>query len=399
MRLALVTETYPPEVNGVAMTLQQLAEGMVSRGHEVEVIRPRQGRDDVSRVEGGIEHVTVRGIPLPRYNGLRMGLPSAGVMIRRWRVNPPTVAHVATEGLLGFSALWATHRVNLPVTSAFHTNFHEYFDHYGLSVFRRASVWYLKKFHNACCSTMVPSVPLRDQLASYGFERLSLLGRGVDTDLFHPDRRSNALRSSWGAGPDDLVMVYVGRVAEEKNLPLVIEAYDRVRSEVGDCKLVVVGDGPLLDSLRSDHPEVVFAGTQRGDDLGAHYASGDVFVFGSTTETYGNVIPEAMASGLAVVSFDYAAGQALIREGENGRLAAFDDRDDFIRVLVELCGDRDAVARCRGAARETTLALSWANVHERFEELLMEASEMSWDSGTITRKPTDSRVCGRPSDS
>lgn len=375
MRLSLVTETYPPEVNGVAMTLQQLAEGMVSRGHEVEIIRPGQGREDTIREADGIEHVTVRGIPLPRYNGLKMGLPAAGLMMRRWKQKPPTVVHVATEGMLGFSALWATHRMKLPVTSAFHTNFHEYFDHYGLSVFRKALVWYLRWFHNVCCSTMVPSVMLRDQLAGYGFERLTLLGRGVDTEQFDASRRSEELRASWGVGPDDLVLLYVGRVAEEKNLPLVIEAYERVKSEVASCKLVVVGDGPLREQLEKTHPEVVFAGTRRGEDLGRHYASGDVFVFGSTTETYGNVIPEAMASGLAVVSFDYAAGQALIRDGENGRLAAFDDREAFKNVLVDLCRDREAVDRCRRAARETTQELSWARVHECFERVLEEAVE------------------------
>ncbi|WP_428389713.1 glycosyltransferase family 4 protein [Mucisphaera sp.] len=377
MRLALVTETYPPEVNGVAMTLEQLAQGMVSRGHEIEIIRPKQSREDVSRVIDGIEHVTVPGFPIPRYSGLRMGLPSSGRMIRRWRKQPPTVAHVATEGPLGLSALWATHRVGLPVTSAFHTNFHEYSDHYGLSVLRHASMWYLRRFHNVCCSTMIPSTAMRDQLDAHGFERLVLLGRGVDTALFDPSRRSEALRRSWGVGDGDVVLIYVGRVAEEKNMPLVIKAYEALKRERAGTKLVIVGDGPLRQPLAEAHPDVIFAGIQRDVALAEHYASGDVFAFASTTETYGNVIPEAMASGLAVVTYDYAAGQALIADGENGRLATFDDADDFVRVTVSLGTDDAGIARCRERGRATTVGLSWQSVHERFEELLMEAAKMS----------------------
>ncbi|MEQ9453011.1 MAG: glycosyltransferase family 1 protein [Phycisphaeraceae bacterium] len=386
MRLAIVTETYPPEVNGVAMTLQQLAEGMVERGHSVEIIRPRQNADDNNRTVDGIEHVTVPGVPLPRYDGLKLGLPSAGTMIRRWRANPPHVAHIATEGPLGLSALWATHRVKLPVTSAFHTNFHEYFDHYGLSPLRRFLVWYLKRFHNACCSTMVPAVPMRDALASRGFERLTLLGRGVDTDLFHPDHRSDDLRRSWDASPEDVVMVYVGRVAEEKNMPLAIEAFQAARQTVPNLKLVIVGDGPLREQLQEAHSDVIFSGTRRGKELAAHYASGDIFIFASTTETYGNVIPEAMASGLAVVTFDYAAGQALIKDNDNGRLAHFGDRDHFIQVAKELSSDINAINHCRSQARATTLALSWSAVHERFEQLLMDASKMRCPEAETSEK-------------
>ena len=172
-----------------------------------------------------------------------------------------------------------------------------------------------------------------------------MLSRGVDTELFHPEKRSDPLRTSWGAGPDDLVALCVGRVAGEKNLPLAVRAFEAIRERHPTAKLVIVGDGPLRESLAKQHPEVIFAGTRRGDDLAMHYASADLFLFPSTTETFGNVASEAMASGLTVVAYDYAGPRLLIDTGETGALVPFDDADAFVQAAVSMASDRPGPSR------------------------------------------------------
>jgi glycosyltransferase involved in cell wall biosynthesis len=232
------------------------------------------------------------------------------------------VVQIATEGPLGWSALAAANKLRLPVASDFHTNFHSYSSHYGFGLLRRAIVAYLRKFHNKAAVTLVPTEGIRRELLGYGYENIEIIGRGVDTKLFHPGRRDPALRARWGANEDETVVLYVGRLAAEKNLALVFDAFDAMREAHPAIRLVLVGDGPERAVWQARRPDVVFCGTQVGGALAAHYASGDVFLFPSLTETWGNVTIEAMASGLAVVAYDCAAAEEVIRHGENGQGAA-----------------------------------------------------------------------------
>lgn len=380
MKLSLVTETFPPEVNGVAMTLHRLVTGMVERGHRVEVVRPRQGRGDRPASNGQLHELTVPGLPLPRYDGLRMGLPARSRLMQRWRMETPDVVHIATEGPLGITALWAARKLGVPVTSSFHTNFHQYGKHYGYGFLARGVLGYLRHVHNRTCCTMAPSTDLCETLRGDGFQNVMLLARGVDNELFNPLRRSEELRRQWGAGPGDLVAVYVGRVAGEKNIPLAIEAFEAMKRHAPGMKFVIVGDGPARAGLQAKHPEYVYAGMQRGGALAAHYASGDVFLFPSTTETYGNVVTEGLASGLCVLGFDYAAAQKLIRSGENGVTVPFGDRAAFIAAAERLAQDPAAVKRMGEAAHASVAGLSWGAIIDRFESTLRQAA----DNGQVT---------------
>lgn len=211
---------------------------------------------------------------------------------------------------MGWSAIHATNALGIPVISDFHTNFHQYTDHYSLGLFKRIAVRYLRVLHNQTRLTLVPTNKLANSLRRQGFRRLGVLARGIDTDRFNPRYRRPDLRASWGAGPDDPVLMTVGRIAPEKNLPLAIRAYGSARERAPGARMVVVGDGPARVSLASAHPDVHFAGTQTGRALAEHYAPADIFVFPSLSETFGNVTLEAMASALAVVAFDYAAARA-----------------------------------------------------------------------------------------
>ena len=364
MKLALVTETFPPEVNGVAMTLSRLVRGLRARGHEVEVTRPRQKNESAATDD----HL-VPGLPIPFYDSLRFGLPSVPRLEARWRAWRPDVVHVATEGPLGLASLTAAARLRLPVTSSFHTNFHAYGGHYGVAALRDATLAYLRWFHNRTRLTLVPTRQMVAELAAERFRGLSVMSRGVDTALFDPARRSAALRAEWGAGPDDPVVLYVGRVAAEKNLGVAVEAFLRLRAREPRAKFVLVGDGPAREPLARAHPEFHYAGMRRGEELAAHYASGDLFLFASVTETFGNVVTEALASGLVSLSFDYAATREHVRHGANGFAAAFGDAEAFYAAAEALVvpATRARWAGIREAARRTALGLTWEAVVARFE--------------------------------
>jgi glycosyltransferase involved in cell wall biosynthesis len=366
LRIALVTDTYPPEVNGVAMTNDRLRRGLEERGHRVLLLRPR--RADRPRGEGGT--LEVPSVPLPGYPGLRLGLPPLLRMHRALQGFQPDLLHIATEGPLGWGSLVWARRLRVPISSTFHTNFHRYCGDYGASFLQGVALGYLRSFHNRCQLTTVPDDPLRAELEAARFARTALLGRGVDTELFSPARRDESLRSQWGARPGDRVVLFVGRVAAEKNLPLFLEATRRAREVDSRVRAVVVGDGPVRRRLQQEWPGVVFAGMRRGEDLGRHYASADAFWFGSHSETYGNVVAEAMSSGLDVLTFDYAAGRQLIRDGVNGRLAPEGEESAFLeaaRAWAEDPGDQGGRQR---RARATAETMPWSGMLDRFEGLV-----------------------------
>ncbi len=371
-RLAVVTETYPPEVNGVAMSMARVVDGLNRRNHDVQLIRPRQSAKLTTPPTGkpAVDEVLTKGLPVPLYPNLRMGVPSKRALVKLWSLKRPDVVHIATEGPLGWSALQAAQHLALPVTSDYRTNFHAYGKHYRLGLLSKPIMGYLRKFHNRCDATMVPTEAMRVLLAERGFERLTVVGRGVDAQRFDPARRSDAMRASWGAGPDDLVMGYVGRLAPEKNLGVVMAAYEAVKLVKPTAKLVFVGDGPMRAELAARVPDAVFAGARSGDDLAAHYAGLDLFLFASLTETFGNVTTEAMASGCAVVAFESAAAGELIRSGVNGWLAGPGREADFVAAVRVAAGDAAARRAVADGARATARRLDWGDITARFEAVL-----------------------------
>ena len=364
LRIAVVSETYPPEINGVAMTVGRMVDGLLRLGHQVQLIRPRQHRAEQPLRQQSLEEVLARGLPIPRYPNLKMGLPTKNALLRLWSTRRPDIVHIATEGPLGWSALSAARRLKLPVVSDFHTNFHHYSRHYGVGWLYRPIAGYLRRFHNRTDATLVPTVDLRDDLLGQGYRDVQVVARGVDTALFNPQRRSGELRGEWGAGELDPVVLYVGRLAPEKNLPLVLRAFEAMAERHSAARLVLVGDGPARSALQAKYPQHVFAGLRTGEDLARHYASADIFLFPSLTETYGNVTVEAMASGLAVVAYDYAAAAELIRDGENGLLAPFGRADAFIAAGLQAATDPVRRAALRLRARESVARLDWQRVVE-----------------------------------
>jgi glycosyltransferase involved in cell wall biosynthesis len=374
LRVAVVTETYPPEVNGVALTAARFVEGLRRRGHQIQLVRPRQGAAEHAEAGSGLQEVLTRGVAIPRYPNLRMGLPAKRALERLWSRSRPDVVHIVTEGPLGWSALRAALKLRLPAVSDFRTNFHAYSRHYGIGWFGKPILAYLRKFHNRTLGTLVPTEALRVELAALGFRGLQVVARGVDTALFDPARRSDELRRRWGAAPEDPVVLHVGRLAPEKNLPALLAAYEEILVRAPRARLVLVGDGPARREVQERCPGAVFAGLRRGDDLAAHYASGDLFLFPSLTETYGNVTVEALASGLAVVAYDYAAAAAHIRHGRNGLLAPLGDTSAFSALAAGLVTDAARVRALGAGARREILAYDWDRVTQQLEAVLLSAA-------------------------
>lgn len=370
LNITLITETFPPEINGVANTLGRLCDGLRARGHQVELVRPRQGSDLSRLSDDGL--LLCRGWPLPGYPGLQWGQSSMHKLLRRWKRQRPDVLYIATEGPLGLSALRAARRLGISVVSGFHTNFQQYSSQYGLGMLSRVLTHYLRWFHNRSTLTLVPSVSQRVELERRHFERLDLLSRGVDSQLFHPAKRANALRENWGLGTEDIAVVHVGRLAPEKNLGLLKRCFEALQATYPQrrLKLIVVGDGPQREALAKALPDAIFCGTQRGEALARHYASGDLFLFPSLTETFGNVVLEAMASGLGVVAYDQAAATQHIRHGYSGAVAMPGDEDAFCDAASWLLEEPESLRRVRLNARQHASRQGWPAIIERFEHQL-----------------------------
>ncbi|MES2693764.1 MAG: glycosyltransferase family 1 protein [Verrucomicrobiota bacterium] len=371
MKLALVTETFPPEINGVAMTFGTIVCELGQRGHAVTVYRPR--RRDLPAADTHPEYVEVPvpGMPIPRYPMLRLGLPAGRRLRAAWKVERPDLVHVATEGPLGATAVSAARALGIPVTSSFHTNFHAYTKHYGFGLFHRPVLGWLRHVHNRTRRTFAPTRELCRELAELGFRDLAVLSRGVDTRQFHPAHRANELRANWGAGPEDPVVVHAGRMAAEKNYDLLFHAYAAMRAANPRCRFVVVGDGPLRPRLQRAQPHVTFTGFVPRAELARHYASADIYIHASLTETFGNVLTEAMASGLAVAGFDYAAAREFVRHGQNGLVVPCDQPDALVEAAVLLARDPVLRTRLRQPARAAVEAQSWERVIGGFEADLL----------------------------
>ncbi len=386
-RIAYITETYPPDINGVAMTVAKTVETLRSRGHELQLIRPRNATDPAGRGPDPLQEFLVRGAPIPLYKQLKLGLPAKRALVQLWSRRRPDLVHIATEGPLGWSALQAARKLKLPVCSDFRTNFHAYSQYYGMGWLQGAIFSYMKKFHNTAQCTMVPTQETFEQLQSMGFERLQVVARGVDTDMYSPHHRSDFLRSQWGATASTLVLLSVGRLAAEKNLDLVVQSYRQIKSIVMDCKLVFVGDGPYRATLESQCPDAVFAGFRTANDLAEHYASADLFLFPSLTETFGNVTLEAMSSGLPVVAFEHAAAKELITHMQHGALVSAGDNPGIFAQALALAANETMRHIMQTQARPRALEMGWTAIMEKLEGVYLSMLDSQEPSRAEQRLP------------
>ena len=374
MRIAYVTETWPPELNGVSLTVARTVKHLRDRGHQVDLIRPRQPGE-----RAGADHAQwlTSGWPIPMYRDLRFGFATARTLRRRYAQQRVELVHLATPGPLAWEALRAARSLGLPATSDFRTNFHQYSGYYHLGGLEALVLWALRRFHNRSALTFVPTRSVERELAGQGFEHLALVGRGVDTERFRPGRRSAELRARWGANDDTPVLLTVCRIAAEKNIELALSSFHALRQVRPDARMVVVGDGPLRKRLTALHPAVRFVGVRSGEPLAACYASADLFVFPSLSETFGNVTLEALASGLPVVAYDTAAAGEHVRPGASGLLVRPGDARGFEAAVCTLGQQSERLAAMRPAAAKAACKARWDDVLGRFERHLQDTIDAS----------------------
>lgn len=361
MRIAYVTETYPPEVNGVSLNVARTVAHLREEGHFVDLIRPRQPHERQPGPTESEELWLTAGCAIPMYPDLRFGLALPSTMRRRLKRGHIDLVHVATPGPLGHVAARAGRSMGLPVTVDFRTNFHRYSHYYGLGWGESLIKRIMKSLHDAADLSFVPTESLQTALAGEGFERLEVIGRGVDPDRFSPRWRCDRQRSAWGASPHTPVMIYVGRLAAEKQVELALQAWTRTRAVCPHAIMVVAGDGPCGRDIRKRWPNVIFTGVLTSDALARAYASADIFLFPSQSETFGNVTLEAMASGLCVIAFKEAAAQELIRNGQNGFVVTPGDREGFCRAAADAAAHLAYQGRLREQARHRACMNDWTS--------------------------------------
>lgn len=359
MRVALVTENFLPKLDGVTRTLAMLLEHLQRRGDQAIVFGP----EGAPRRYAGARVVGARGLPLPFYPELRMLLPDPSFEGRLSRFRPDIV-HVADPILLGAAGIVWAQRLGVPVVSSYHTNIAAYCGYFHLGALINPAWRYRRFLHDQCAATLCPSPSTVRELESRGFTRLGLWQRGVDSTLFTPARRSEAWRVKHAGDPRRTIVLYVGRLSYEKNLSALISAYSAAQSE--NTHLVFVGDGPARPEMEQAlaGQSVTFAGYLKGAALAEAYASADVFAFPSVTETFGQVVQEAMASGLPVVGYDAEGVRDQVRPKITGTLAAVGDDAGFTAALQRMIARPEERQAFGQAARQIAEQLTWHSVME-----------------------------------
>ncbi len=371
IRLSVVTETWPPEVNGVANTVFQLLSGLLKNGnYYIDLVRPKQKTERLILKHPGFETFTVRGFGLPFYPEVHLGLPQYFLLKKRWSVVQPDIIQVVTEGPLGYAAIKAARSLGIPVFSDFHTRFAEYSKYYRSSGLLQLIQYYLRHLHNQSARTLVPTTALQRELQQDGYNNLTVLGRGVDTTLFHPQRRSHVLRQQLGVQDEELLVILVTRLAAEKNIDLAFTAFRQIQQHVPDARFVLVGDGPERKRLQAEHPDCLFVGMQHDKGLAAYYASADLFLYPSSSETFGLVVIEALASGLPVVAYDYAATALYIQHMLNGMAIPFNDETAFCQAAVKLATDHALRQTLAAEARKTARSLDWQRIVVKLDQII-----------------------------
>ena len=381
MRIDIVTDTFPPDINGVAMTLQRLTSELRALHHHLTIYHTGTANSQREK--------TMKSWNLPGYPEVKIGLPATTYWINRWQRKRPDVIYVATESPMGISALKVARNIQIPTAAGFHTNFHQYIDTFQNRKIELTALQYLRKAHSKANITIAPSMEVKDMLEDNGFQNIRIMGRGVDTNLFHLNKRCKTLRSNWGAQDTDLVFLTVGRISSEKNLELGIRAYQHILHTYPTAKYILVGDGPARKELQQNHPNLIFTGTQRYSELARHYASADILLFPSETETFGNVLLEGKASGLITVAYDYAAAKQHTRHTQNGYTVPKGKEQQFIETALTAASldltNTNIIAR---EARHTAEALSWSSTAETFQSHLREIIQQ----GKAHRRAKEQRV-------
>jgi phosphatidylinositol alpha 1,6-mannosyltransferase len=356
MRISIVTESFLPDLNGVAHSVVRVAEHLQARRHEPLVIAPEPA-SGVPATTGALPYPVVRvpSLPVLWYSQFRLGLPTrriAAVM----RAHGTEVVHLASPLALGAHGVSVAAALGLPSVAVYQTDVPAYFRAYRAGATQALAWRWLRRIHNAAGRTLAPSTAAAATLHAHGIERVWLWRRGVDSTRFHPAHRSAALRRAL-APNGEILVGYVGRLAVEKQVDTLART-----SRLPGVKVVIVGDGPVQSSLRKAMPNATFLGARSGAQLARIYASLDIFAHTGPYETFGQTIQEALASGLPVVAPAAGGPLDLVEPGRTGYLVPPGDGAAFAEAVAELAGDPQRRAAYGRAARASVLGRTWAAI-------------------------------------
>ncbi|MNO25897.1 GDP-mannose-dependent alpha-mannosyltransferase [compost metagenome] len=362
MRLALFTDTFLPQTNGVARTLGRLTGYLNRRGIEHLLFTPKSAPED--SYPDPVRPVA--SIPFFLYPECRLALPSMSSIQSQLSAFQPDLLHMATPFNIGLCGLRYAHRQGLPHVASYHTHFDRYLEYYRMRRIVPLYWRYMKWFHRSCDATFAPSRETIEILREQGFERLQLWSRGIDCRQYSPDKRQAAnIRERYGIAVP-LVLLYVGRIAPEKDIATLLRSMRLLPDSVAArVHLLVVGDGPLLPELRAQAPRnVTFTGVKHGEELAELYASADLFVFPSSTETFGNVVLEAMASGLPVLAAGAGGSKELVVPGITGALFEPHDSGALAEEICRMSQDAMLRASMGIEGRKQALGRSWEQIFD-----------------------------------
>jgi phosphatidylinositol alpha 1,6-mannosyltransferase len=361
LRLVLFTDTYAPQVNGVARTLGRLADALRARGGDVAVFTPH---DPAGPSPAECERFA--SVAFWAYPQLRLAHPMADSVDARIRSFRPTLIHAATPFGMGLAARSAALRHDIPFVTSYHTSFAAYAAHYRLGGLASAGWHFLRWFHNSGQRTYCPTQAIVDEVRAHGFERTAVWSRGVDVDRFSPRFRCQSFRQSIGLGPDDPLILYVGRLAAEKGLGCALDAMHIVADRLPGVRFALVGGGPFSDEVHRRAPAGSWIpGLLQDHALSQVFASADCFLFPSTTDTFGNVLLEAAASGLPIVAADAPPTREILATTGAARLATQNTPIGLADALVSLCGTITARHEMGRAARRWAETRSWDTEWDR----------------------------------
>jgi len=350
VRIALVTDTYTPQVNGVTTVVHRIVESVRAAGHPVAIVAPRYPSGDT----GTLDELRIPSVPFPPYPSIRLSLPYRRRVFAHLDRFAPDVVHVATEGPLGTLGRRYALQRDVPLVTSFHTHFPAYARHYGVPVLAPLVWRWLVHFHRPARMIHTPGEAVQDELVGHGLSRTVVWGRGVDTRHFYPGRSDAGWRRWLGGSKDVAIVLHVGRLAAEKNLRVLIDAWQRAYHRLGRrAAFVIAGDGPEAAKVMTRAPFVRRLGFLDRDNLAVLYASADLCVLPSRTETCGLVALEAMASGLPVIAADAGGLRESVRPEESGLLVSPDDPAGFADGIVALVGDPARRQRLALGARRT----------------------------------------------
>ncbi|WP_270179660.1 glycosyltransferase family 4 protein [Alkalihalobacillus sp. CinArs1] len=366
MKLALFTDTYYPEVNGVSKTLGRLTSYMERHSIEYKLFAP-DSNNDVDLFSSNIHRFASTKFFL--YPECRMALPKLGLLRKQLQGFNPDLLHIATPFNIGLSGLHYGKKLSIPMVASYHTNFDSYLNHYHLE-WSAPFIWkYLLWFHQPFSSIFVPSKDTLDRLQEKGFDQLKLWKRGVDCTQFSPSKKSNAVRERY-AIKEKYIFLFVSRLAPEKNLETLRKIMWKLPQGIKDhSRWLVVGDGPSLPKFRENLPDnVTLTGYKHGEELSELYASADLFVFPSATETFGNVALESLASGTPVIAANAGGLIEVVSHNRNGVLCSPYSEADYIRSIERLLEDPTERLMMGYEGRRYALIQSWDAIFGRLVE-------------------------------